>query len=280
MRKFFQIFQLFYVALSIDTVIGVMMCTVFSAKLLSFDVSFSWFLLVAMSTLSIYGLDRIVDVRGGVFPDTVRHAFFYEYGSILCRYFVFILIGALGVVCLFFPLRVVVFNLFLGVFVLVHYVCLSNRSFAYRYASVKDVLVAGIYTGCIWGNLLLMGHHQTDVLMVGVFMSVFFLCVLHNLWIISWIDRHVDLQAMKVTCVTQLTGSQYTLRLLLLFFFILLITLCIVTIYSEVRSFALLLCFVPSVTMFLPIFSKKFSINTLHGVGEMIFWIPGLSVFF
>ena len=204
LRKLVQIFKIIFVGLALDTVLGVISCAIFVAKIFQVKLPPGWIIFIPFSITAVYGLDRLIDVSDGNVPNTARHKFYKKYYYILLAYSCIVLISTTILLALYFPMFVLLLNICLGVLVLLHITALGKKPFSKYYGTIKDIMVAFIYTSFIWGNVYFLNNRDVKAELYYHFILFFFLTVLLNLWVYTFLDRKLDSIANKVTLGTKL----------------------------------------------------------------------------
>jgi 4-hydroxybenzoate polyprenyltransferase len=255
--------------LSIDVALGAVCSSLFLSSIIHEKISYPALAVLGLSVWVIYTTDRLLDVvelsRAGKACHTRRHQFHKRHFSrligVLCLATLILLVLLLAI-----PKQV----LFRGV--ALSFIVLLYLLFNKKLKSAKELFIS---VGYCAGVLLPTGI-DIDTLFVGdnfFILLSFFITVLFNSILFSWLDIRTDTQEGKHSFVTHM-GSRATKRFLLILFSVQ-AALCLF-IAINFWPAALLLFSMNGVMLLVILGEERINLPTQRMIGEAVFLMPGL----
>ncbi len=267
--------------LSIDVVIGALLCGGFVVKLLNSEPDFVWWIVLPISVWIIYTIDHLID--GYKLKDnahTYRHYFHFRYIKPLIYAILILSVINLILVLFFMEKQIVIFG-FIAAFLTGLYlggVYLFRKKGSWLFQ--KELFVAFVYTIGIWGgpasliDFYLQYHHW--VCLVG-----FFILVLTDLLVFSFYESETDKLDGHNTLVLNL-GRKRTAKLIFVNITIVFITSIGLIIFGQdqlVLAAAKIYLIMALIIAGLVVFQDRLRNHLLYRyIGELIFWLPGLAL--
>jgi len=238
---------------------------------------------LALSVWLVYTSDRLIDgIKRGNASHSLRHRFHFEKRRpiILTVLIVSCITGL--ITFLFLDKSIIYFGLFLGFFILVYLFFVFKIGQKEHPLFQKEPLIALVYSAGIWGGPVVLSqffitYHQWMLIIVT------FLHGMMNLLILSLLDFHAD-TADGHTSFARALGTKTTkLAIYSISISILLLTLFILfTSENSVLTAAAAIFILMNILQLLILFSSShLRKNVLYRtLGEMVFWLPGIIIFF
>ena len=176
-------------ALSIDVVVGAIICTQFFAKLFEADLPMVLLLTLALAVWSVYTIDHLWDARRSPIPSlTYRHYIHHRYfGPLL-----WVLAGALtagGVLAFYLPDETRRMGIILTVFILVYF--LTTALWSSKPVYHKELLISVVYCCGV-----ILGPYSLKQIQISAFHMLvccqFGTLALSNLLIFAYFDTDSD----------------------------------------------------------------------------------------
>lgn len=255
--------------LSFDVAIGTLIQALAIQKFTQFSFSFDYFILLTLTTLIIYWLDRLLDVyklnKNLIF--TPKHQFYFTYW--------YLIFGLSIIIGLIISLKGLLFSdktiqklgfyggLLVGLYFFINHVFKGNPKLIF----FKELMISIIYSLILW--ILPLIHDFSLVNIIGFF--CLFSHALLNLWIISLWDKELDI-VMKTHSFAQFIFIEQFINLLLVITFI----FCTILTYLDYSyGFVNFLMFIGHAILF------RTPKHALHRIFmEFIFWIPLIYLLF
>lgn len=267
--------------LSIDVVIGSVFCGAFVVKFLGIEPGFSWWIVLPISVWIIYTIDHIID--GYKLKDkahTYRHYFHFRYIKPLIYLIIIFTIINLTLVLFFLKKQIVIFGIIAasitGLYLLGVYLFRKKRSWFFQ----KELFVAFVYTIGIWGGPASLMDFILQPFQ-WVCLVVFFILVLTDLFVFSLYESETDLLDRHNTLVVNL-GKKRTEKLILIniaLVFFISITMIIYGQYQMIFIAAKIFMIMAFLLAVLVVFKNNLNKHSLYRyIGELIFWLPGLTL--
>lgn len=268
--------------LSIDVVIGSLLCGAFVVKLLDVQPGFAWWIVLPLSVWIIYTVDHLIDgYKLKNAAHTYRHYFHYYYaGPLTYALVIFSVINAV-LVLFFLEKQIVMFGVaavfITGVYLFGVYLFRTKRSRFFQ----KELFVAIVYTTGIWGGPASLLHFYLPLAKWACLIA-FFSLVLIDLLVFSLYENETDSLDGHSTLVVSL-GKKATERLIFgniaLVFFIS-VVLIIYSHEHELLVAAKIFMIMALILANLVVFQQKLKKNSWYRyIGELVFWIPGILMF-
>jgi hypothetical protein len=269
MEKLFSVYRVVN-ALSFDVAAGAMICAVFFARRFNVVVFPQGVITLGLAVWIIYTVDHLADAkRLNHQASTFRHRFHQKYFKQLSLLAVLALLTES--VLLFF-IREKLLYAGLGVGLLTGLYILFHRWMIYT----KEVAGALLYCGGIF--LPSLTFQQRSLLFFdGMVIAQFFLIVLINLILFSWIDYEEDVQDQNPSLATQMGKNSTSIILIVIFALQFLLTGYTILMGAYLGFIYLLM---ESVLLMLFLFPEYFKRHNRYRFwGDAIFFFP-LLVFF
>lgn len=269
-----------YSWLSLDVVIGAMVCNIMVFKLIHFN-QIPWIqnVILGATVWAIYLLDHLWDVNGLSDKPTVkRRLFFYNNFKYILALAILLLAGIFVCSLFFLPIVTIKFGIVTGVLVLFYlaFVHLNTHKKSKNWFH-KEILVGVLYGLGIWGSAAILSPNiEIEHYLLAVnFVFVAFL----NLLIFSLYEIDEDLQQEQLSIVQSL-GKDVSKKIIFgLAFFIFLLGILILIISQQkiVQNWVFLEWIMASVLLILILFPAYFKINeTYRFIGDGVFILPAI----
>lgn len=270
-KQTYQVFQ----ALSLDIVIGAVVCSIAISTYYHVSVSYSAIACLAIAVWLIYTLDHLLDAKkiAGK-PTTFRHQFHKQFKKPLVACTILVTVLGATIACYLPP--VILYNGLIGiVLTFVYFLLLQKKTFWQ-----KEICIAIGYT---WGILLapICLYQGTLSLLQLILIPKIFLIVFANLLIFSWFDVLKDKQDGHKSMVIH-WGIKHTERIISLILRIE-ILLAILTFFLNPKptTFMMQGLLLLMLGLLLFIFKKHyfFRKNDIYRViGDGVFYLPLLFI--
>lgn len=266
--KFLQnlIYKLHF--LSLDVAIGTIIQAFAIQKFTQFSFSSDYLILLPLTTLIIYWLDRILDVYKINFYSisTQKHLFYFKHRKVIFLFSVGIAIYILIKGLFFSDLYIQKLGFYGGSAVIIYFFIHHFYKGSPSLIFFKELTISLIYSLILW---ILPLIHNSSLVNIIAFIELFLQALL-NLWIISWWDKEIDIQ-MHTHSFAQFKGIEKFIQLL----FLLILGVSGLLFYFDfafggVYFFMLIGHFL--LYRFQPIQNRRILI-------EMIFWLPIIYLF-
>lgn len=267
--------------LSIDVVIGSILCGGLVVKLLNSEPGFVWWIVLPISVWIIYTMDHLID--GYKLKDkahTYRHYFHFRYIKQLI--FAILIFSAINIILVLFFLekQIVIFGIvaatITGFYLLGVYLFQKKRSWFFQ----KELFVAMVYTIGIWGGPASLIDFNLQFYQ-WICLLVFFILVLTDLFVFSLYESEADQLDGHSTLAVNL-GKKLTERLILInitLVFVFSITLFIYGQDQIILVAAKVFMIMAIVLTGLVVFQSRLNKNSIYRfIGELVFWLPGLAL--
>ncbi len=237
------------------------------------DINLPSILVLGICTWTIYIFDRLLDNLKSD-PEDARHTFHFQHQYYLQ---IVIVMMALMVVILsfFLPVTVIYFGMMLLILMRIYFYILQKKSKHDDYQYFKEIFTATIYTLCVAGTALVTKKNLDWTVYLSA--GVFFLLVLQSLLIFSFFELQVYPETKnlakklgKINCTYLIFGIT-TLTAFCCFFS--------ANIFLQKVLFVETLMALCSTLIY--VFGEKLIKNEHYRwLGEMVFWLPILLIFF
>jgi len=248
--------------LSFDVAVGAVVQTLAIQKFTNFIFPNDFFLLLPLSILFIYWIDRLLDVAHWKINNLIslKHRFYKQN-----HLFILILTVILGIFLfikgLFFSSEEVFQLGILGGFLMLIYFFIHHK---YKGSPIlyyfKEFMVAGIYSFVLW---FLPFQYSFNYLYFFAWLALFLNAIL-NLWILSMWDKSLD-EKMKIHSIAQLNFTEKFLKILFL------ITIFVSTLLL-IGDYGYGTCFI--IMSLLHVLIWKYGNSLERYWIEFIFWVP------
>ncbi len=199
MKKLYSPFQLLYKAhlLSLDVVLGAVICHLIFWKLPSGNVEINWFSVVVLSLVvwSIYVADRLFDNQKDYQQATERHVFHAENKVILTRLVVGCVVIA-GVLVFFLPTSIIQFGILVASLTAIYLWLTSKSSQKSFFQLLKEPITALVYTAAVFG-VAVVDKKEVGITTCGI--GFFFLLIsFQNLLLFSLFEYKNSAEAYSL----------------------------------------------------------------------------------
>jgi hypothetical protein len=263
--KFIYAFYRMLNALSLDVAGGAIVCAAFFAHLFEVNILPQGFAALGLAVWMVYTADHLLDARKiNQTASTFRHRFHQQHFWLLATLLAAALLIELAL--LFFLRKPLFYNgLWLGLGVMAYVVI--NRWLRY----FKEISGAMLYTcGVLLPAISLKGNWLSDTEKLTV--AYFFLIVLTNLILFSWMDYERDLQDQNQSLVTQSGQNKAKVVIWLLFVASFCLSFFVLLPEPEVTIILMLMDIILFCIFLFPgSFSKG---ERFRYVGDAIFFLP------
>jgi hypothetical protein len=274
--------QPLFQVLSLDVVLGSLAVGIFATSLLDVKANPWWWLILPVSVWVVYTLDHLLDGFNLKGNSTIyRHNFHFQNRKIIIS--IMIVFGLAAIVLAFFFLdaRIIKGGIGLGLIVLLYQGlnAVNKRSdnfFFQKEFFIAVVYIVGIFLApVVWHNMHLSGERLSIAL-------ILIALVFAESVIISWYDFEND-KADGLPSFTINFGKTKTRKFIRLFLAgIFLLNLFFIFYFQSDLLRFLLILLAMNATLFLlltkpTLFQKN---NLFRWIGESVFYLPGLAIFF
>ena len=231
------------------------------------------FLILGICTWIIYILDRLLDnIKSD--PQDARHQFHFHHQYYL-QITIIILLFVAVLLVFFLPQRIIIFGISLSVFLIIYFLILKKSSQIANYQYFKEIFTAILYSLSVVGSAF---STKQNLGLVDYLAGFNFLLLVHqSILVFSYYEAKEKPEVKNLASKLGKTNAKY-----------LIVTVCIFIALSNVISASLFtkkvilietLMSICSVLIF--VFQQKFSKNeSYRWLGEIVFWLPLLLIFF
>jgi asparagine N-glycosylation enzyme membrane subunit Stt3 len=224
--------------LSLDVVLGAVLCHCMSARLSDSDTQINWFVIMILASVVffIYLIDRILDNQKELQP-TDRHQFQNQYKDLLIK--IVMALVAISVIMLFLlPKAVLWFGVGLGLVVGLYLLAVYKNKSASWFVVYKDVFVPIIYSLGVWGTALAL---QPKISWEGYVLGiVFWFVVQQSLLSNAYFESFTIESGESLPIIWGEDKTQTILKMI----FVLVVLICVVSAVITDNRFALRTAFV------------------------------------
>lgn len=274
--------QSLFQVLSLDVVLGSLAVGLFAIKLLDVEANSWWWLILPVSVWVVYTVDHLLDgfnLKGN--SSIYRHNFHFQNRRIIITFMLVLGIAAIVLAFFFLDARIIKGGIGLGLIVLLYQGMnaankRSDNFFFQKEFFIAVVYVVGIFLApVVWHNMHLSGERLSIAL-------ILIALVFAESVIISWFDFEKD-KKDGLTSFTVNFGKTQTRKFMRIFLAgIFLLTLFFIWFFHFQLLFYLLILLVMNAILFFiltkpTLFQKN---NLFRWVGESVFYLPALAIFF
>lgn len=276
MPAFFQMIN----TLSIDVVIGSILCTIMVVKLFNINPNWPLWIVLPISVWIIYTLDHLVDAyRLKNKANTFRHRFHYAHLKTLVSILVILSILNLIVILIWLDREIIYFGLVLFFISSLYIIYIHKNGNNSSFIS-KEIIVSVIYTIGIWGGPISLNQYFINIDQL-LLLIAFFLLVLADVLLLSFYESESDKKDNHITIAVKY-GKSVTLNLIyVLIFLVFGISIFLIS-TNEIflfRSVAKLFLIMGLLEIIIASFSDFFEKKKIYRYFiECLFWIPGLVI--
>jgi hypothetical protein len=273
-KKLVQYYQIFC-NLSLDVVFGVVCCMLPLPLCFDVHVNMGWYLGLPAATWLIYLADHLIDGFRNPELESDRHVFVKTYSLQI-----YILMGALLVLCCYLALTYYNVVLFLTAFTLVlfcamYFILTSITSERFRFFYNKELMVATVYATALYLAIGLSQHGFGNWL--PYYIALLLITYL-NLLTISIIERPDDIAHHQFSWAVVIGKKRATLLLKILIGFTVLFCVFLMTSYSgPLRLLAFCYALMALAHWVIFVYAPKLLVNEGYRKwSEIVFWLPGI----
>ena len=230
-------------------------------------------LVLGICTWIIYILDRLLDNIKAEPKDT-RHQFHlqHQYYLQLC---IIILFFIAAILAFFLPRTVIYFGIALSVLILIYFYILQKKSKSANYQHFKEIFTSAIYSICVVGSAFSAKSNLDWQAYLAGF--VFFLLVLQSILTFSFYESQAYPKTKNLAKKLGKTNCTFLILGVLL--------LSIISIFSNDNLYLQKVFFIEALMAFYSVliyfFQAKLAKNeNYRWLGEMVFWMPLVLIFF
>lgn len=230
-------------------------------------------LILGICTWIIYILDRLLDnIKSD--PKDTRHQFHFQYQYYLQITIIILFIIAI-ILVFFLPIKVIYFGIGLSVFLIIYFIILKKTSQKANYQYFKEIFTAILYTLSVVGSAFSMKQNLGVIdYLVGF---NFFLLVHQSILIFSF--HEAKLYPETKNLASKLGSKNCTYLIISICSFIIFCNIFDASLITKKVLFIETLMTICSVLTY--IFQAKLTKNeSYRWIGEMVFWLPILLIFF
>lgn len=230
-------------------------------------------LILGICTWIIYILDRLLDNLKSE-PEDARHQFHFQHQYYL-QVVIIILFFIAAILAFFLPQNVIYFGIALSVLILIYFYILQKKSKSGNYQYFKEIFTSAIYSLCVVGSAFSTKPNLDWQTYLAGF--IFFLLVHQSILIFSFYES----QAYPTTknLAKKLGKTNCTYLILGVF------ALTVIAHFLSNNLFLQKVFLIESLMAFCSVliyfFEAKLAKNeNYRWLGEMVFWLPLLLIFF
>ena len=230
-------------------------------------------LILGICTWIIYILDRLLDNIKSE-PKDARHLFHF-YHQYYLQITIIILFFVAAILTFFLPKNVIYFGIGLSIFLVIYFIILKKTSHNANYQYFKEIFTAILYSISIVGSAF---STKQGLVLVNYLAGLnFFLLVHQSILIFSFYEA--ESQPETKNLANKLSKKNCTYLILGICTFIILSTFFDAYLFTEKVFFVEALMSLCSVLIF--VFQAKLAKNeNYRWLGELVFWLPLLLIFF
>lgn len=230
-------------------------------------------LILGICTWIIYILDRLLDNLKSE-PEDARHQFHFQHQYYL-QVGIIILFLIAAILAFFLPRNVIYFGITLSILILIYFYILQKKSKSANYQYFKEIFTSAIYSICVVGSAFSTKPNLDWQAFLAGF--TFFLLVHQSILIFSFYESQAYPTTKNLAKKLGKTNCTY-LILGVLFFSIISIFLTDSLFLRKIFLIESLMAFCSVLIYF---FEAKLAKNeNYRWLGEMVFWLPLILIFF
>lgn len=230
-------------------------------------------LILGICTWIIYIFDRLLDNLKSE-PEDARHQFHFQHQYYL-QVGIIILFFIVAILAFFLPKNVIYFGIALSVLILIYFYILQKKSKSANYQHFKEIFTSAIYSICVVGSAFsAKSNLHWQAYLAGF---VFFLLVLQSILIFSFYESQAYPKTKNLAKKLGKTNCTFLILGVLL--------LSIISIFSNDNLYLQKVFFIEALMAFYSVliyfFQAKLAKNeNYRWLGEMVFWMPLVLIFF
>ncbi len=198
----------YYHLLSIDVIFGVLAGAVMAVKITGIQPGFAWWIVLPSSVWWIYLTDHLIDgLSKKEETQNPRHHFFYKNRTLIFTLLLFLSFINIFLIVFFLPRELILFGGFAGFLVLIYLAGVKFIKTRNYVLFPKEIIVALLYTGGIWGGLFYMDREDFSYKWL-IPLIAYFLVTVSNLFIYSFYEQKTDKEDKQITIFTTFEESR------------------------------------------------------------------------
>lgn len=230
-------------------------------------------LILGICTWIIYILDRLLDNLKSE-PEDARHQFHFQHQYYL-QVGIIILFFIAAILAFFLPRNVIYFGIALSVLILIYFYILQKKSKLANYQYFKEIFTSAIYSVCVVGSAFSTKPNLDWQAYLAGF--IFFLLVHQSILIFSFYESQAYPKTKNLAKKLGKTNCTYLIFCVL--------ALSIVSIFSTDNLFLQKVFLIESLMAFCSVLIYFFQARlakdeNYRWLGEMVFWLPLILIFF
>lgn len=230
-------------------------------------------LILGICTWIIYIIDRLLDNLKSE-PEDARHKFHYQYQYYL-QVGIIILFFIATILAFFLPRNIIYFGVLLSLLILIYFYILQKKSKSANYQYFKEIFTSAIYSICVVGSAFSTKPNLDWQAYLAGF--IFFLLVHQSILIFSFYEskaypktKNLAKKLGKTNCTYLILGV-FTLSAISIFF----------TDNLFLQRVFLIESLMAFCSVLIYLFEAKLAKNeNYRWLGEMVFWLPLILIFF
>jgi 4-hydroxybenzoate polyprenyltransferase len=279
-KRIYLVFRLW----SLDVVIGSLAVGGYFVHIFEVSMPKWWWVILPLSVWIIYTTDHLLDglKTKNINAAIYRHQYHYKNKKLFVKAIISAIIIDILMVIIFLPekliLRGIVLSFFVAAYLFTVHFINKKRFFYYQ----KEFVIATVYTiGIILGPITISNKSLTSwqfILVAGIALLTWAEGLLA-----AWFDYDNDIHDGHVSFATvkgKKTTKYFILFINIFIFVLLKINVLLITNYTQ--FFAIIIEALMNLILLIMLLShEKFKYNDRYRIlGEMVFWIPGIMIFF
>lgn len=268
--------------LSLDVVIGVAASALFANHLLQLELNLYWLIILVMATWSFYTLDHLIDgLKTKNKSLNFRHLFHYKHRIPLSILAIVSAFSAIILSYLFLDKQIITAGLLLGLVGLIYFLILSfttRKSIFFQ----KEIIIAFVYVVGIWMGPIITKNELPENFVFLTMLVMFFLALAEGV-MASYFDFEKDMKEDHSSFAVLFGRKSTNIFLITLHILLFVLLLYIITLrIAELQLAAvIIMLLMNTILLIIKLFPQLFVKNDLYRIiGEMVFWIPILLIFF
>jgi len=261
--------------LSLDVVVGAVACSWIFWKIPDGNgaVNLPSILILGICTWIIYILDRLLDNLNSE-PQDTRHQFHFQHQYYL-QIGIIILFFIASILALFLPRNIIYFGVALSILILIYFYTLQKKSKSANYQYFKEIFTSFIYSLCVVGSAFSAKINlEWQAYLAGF---IFFLLVHQSILIFSFYESQAYPATKNLAKKLGKTNCTYLILGVL--------AISTISIFFTNNVFLQKVFFIETLMAFCSVliyfFHEKLAKNeNYRWLGEMVFWLPLMLIFF
>lgn len=261
--------------LSLDVVLGAVVSSWMFWKIPDGNgmVNLPSILILGICTWIIYILDRLLDNLKSE-PEDARHQFHFQYQYYL-QVGIIILFLLAAILAFFLPRNVIYFGIALSVLIMIYFYILHKKSKSANYQYFKEIFTSAIYSLCVVGSAFSTKSNLDWQAYLAGF--VFFLLVHQSILIFSFYESQAYPATKNLAKKLGKANCTYLIWGVLVFS----IVSIFLTDNLSIKKVFLIESLMAFCSVLIYFFEVKLAKNeNYRWLGEMVFWLPLILIFF